>query len=273
MADRFTIVGGRGFVGGALAASLRDAGHAVQIFTHRDDLAGHDLGHVVYASGVAASATDDAAYAVAAHVTGLANLLAASRFESLLYLSSTRVYGAATRTDEDAPLTVHPTTADTYRITKIAGEALALAQPNPAVRVARLSNVAGPSFRSPLFLSDVLRQAARSGRAEVRTLRASAKDYVTIADVCRYLVQIARGGRARVYNVAAGRNTENGAIYDVLTRLGVTIAIAPDATVAATPPIDARRVHAEFGPPDGDVLALVPELLVAFAREAAWATP
>jgi len=259
----FTIVGGRGFIGGALAAELRARGWDVAIATHRDAFAGRDLGHVVYASGIAASGVADAAYAVAAHVDGVAAILARARFDSLLYLSSTRVYGDDPITREEQPLRVEPARADLYRITKIAGEAVCLAHPSPHVRVARLSNV-GASIRSPLFLSDVLRQAAAGGRAHVRTLPASAKDYLTVGDACRYLAEIALRGGERLYNVAAGRNVENGAIYAALERLGVTIDVVPEAALAVTPAIDAARLQREFGPPREDVLASLPALLAAF---------
>jgi len=268
MPTRFTIVGGRGFIGTALAASLRSAGHEVTVATHRDDLAGRDLHHAIYASGIAASSADDPGYAFGVHVEGARRLLTACRFDSFLYLSSTRVYGNGADTSESAVLPVAPAAAETYRISKIAGETLCLAQPNPAVRVARLSNIAGPSFDSPLFLSDVLRQAVRDGRAAVRTLRASAKDYLSIDDACRYLTAIALRGGERIYNVAAGRNISNGAIYDALAALGVEIAIDAAATLAVTPPIDARRLQAEFGPPLDDVVALLPATYDAFARHA-----
>ena len=268
MPNRFTIVGGRGFVGSALARSLRSAGHDVSIVAHRDDLAGAALHHVVYASGIAASSADDPGYAFGAHVAGAERILARSSYDSFLYLSSTRVYGTSERTDEGTPLMVAPGVPDVYRISKIAGETLTLANASPSARVARLSNVAGASYESPLFLSDVLRQAAQTGRVDVRTQRASAKDYISIDDVCRYLTQIALGGAERIYNVAAGTNIENGAIYDVLERLGIIVAIEPAAALARTPVIAVRRLRDEFGPVRDDVLPLVPELLARFCAHA-----
>jgi len=265
--DPFTIVGGRGFIGSALAASLSAAGAPVRIASHQDSLAGAPLGHVIYASGVAASAAADPAYAFAVHVEGARRILAGGRFDSFLYLSSTRVYGAATETGEEAALRVMPAEPgnDVYRISKIAGEALCLAAPGAGVRVARLSNVSGESYRSPLFLSDVLRQAARAGRAVVHTTRDSGKDYITIGDVCRYLTGIALRGSARTYNVAAGANVANGAIYDSLSTLGIDVVIAEDAKRAWTPPIDVTRLQAEFGPPREAVLATLPGLLQSFS--------
>jgi nucleoside-diphosphate-sugar epimerase len=268
MTTRFTIVGGRGFIGAALADTLRSAGHDVAIASHGDDVAGRDLAHVIYASGIAASSASDPGYAFEVHVAGVARILAQARFASLLFLSSTRVYDGADATNEDARLTIVPAAAEIYRVSKIAGEARCLAHPDPAVRVARLSNIAGPSFASPLFLSDVLRQAARTGRATVRTLRDSAKDYLAIGDACRYLGAIALHGTERIYNVAAGENITNGAIYDVLAGLGIDVAIDPAATLARTPAIDARRLHAAFGAPEENVLATLPALYDAFAQHA-----
>jgi nucleoside-diphosphate-sugar epimerase len=270
--DRFTIVGGRGFIGSALAATLRERGADVAILTHRDALGDAALGHVIYASGVAASSAGDPSYAFGAHVEGVRRMLDGGRFTSLLYLSSTRVYGASAGTSEGAALSVEPEPGrDAYRASKIAGETLCLATPLPAVRVARLSNVAGASFDSSLFLSDVLRQAARERRVVVRTTRDSAKDYITIGDACRYLLEIAQAGRARLYNVAAGENVENGAIYDFLTAHGIAIEVVPGAARSVTPAIDVRRLRAEFGPARESLLERLPELLDAFTAHAATA--
>jgi nucleoside-diphosphate-sugar epimerase len=266
MVDRFTVVGGRGFIGSALCAALHAGGNDVVSATHRDVPYGVPLGHVIYASGVSASTAEDASYAYAAHVEGVRRILDAGAFDSLLYLSSTRVYDGATATSEDTAPAVRPAEGrDLYRITKLAGEALCLAHAAPAVRVARLSNVSGANFASPLFLSDVLRQAVRERRVAVRTTRESAKDYIPLGEACRYLIAIARGGRERLYNVAQGENVANGTIYDALAARGIEIEIAPGAATVLTPPIDVRRLHAEFGPSRESLPALLPQLFEQFA--------
>jgi len=262
--DRYTVVGARGFIGAALVERLRSRGHDVFGVSHDGDVdATPDLGHVIYASGIAAAAAPDPGYAFAVHVEGVRRILG-RRPRSLLYLSSTRVYGASSRTDEAAPLAVEPGADDVYRISKIAGEALCLGTPRAEVRVARLSNVIGPSFRSTLFLSDVLRQAARGGPVRVRTTRDSAKDYLLVDDACRYLCAIAAGGRERLYNVAYGANLDNGAIFDALAANGVAIEIAADAGRAIAQPIAVARLQAEFGPPQSAPLAAIPALYQAF---------
>ena len=268
--ERYTVVGARGFIGSALAERLRAGGHNVTGMSHDakfDPPAG--LGHVIYASGIAAAGAADAGYAYAVHVEGLRRIIAGGSATSLLYLSSTRVYDGSPDTRESARLGVDPAGGDIYRITKIAGEALCLSVSSPAFRVARLSNVAGASFRSPLFLSDILRQAAAGSRVSVRTTRDSAKDYLTIDDVCRYLAAIARSGRERLYNVASGTNTTNGAIFDALQHVcNATIDIAPDAARAVTPAIDVERLQAEFGPAQTPFVTEIPAIYAAFAAHA-----
>ena len=87
---------------------------------------------------------------------------------SLLYLSTTRVYRNALETTESATLQVSPTDPDdVYNITKLAGEALCLSLPNPTTRVARLSNVIGAGAQSDSFLASVMRDA-REGAVTIR---------------------------------------------------------------------------------------------------------
>jgi len=270
MSDRYTIVGGRGFIGRALCERLRLAGHDVSVRTHLEAVDGTPLGHVVYASGIAGATASDPPYAYGSHIDGVRRILEGARFDSFLYLSSARVYGASAETTESAPLSVEPDGGrDLYRITKIAGEARVLAHPSPAVRVARLSNVTGESFTSSLFISDVLRQAAATGRIAVRTTRLSAKDYIAIGDACRYLAAIATRGAARIYNVAWGANITNGAIYDALQALGIVIDIAPDAADVSLPVVSVHRLQTEFGPPDESLLTNLPLYLEQFRAHAA----
>lgn len=265
MGHRYTIVGGRGFIGSSLAGILRERGDDVRITAHTDELGDEQLGTVLYASGVAASGTTDTSYAFTSQYDGVRRILDAGRFASFVLCSSARVYANQPDTNERASLPVWPETGnDIYRISKIAGEAICLAHPDPNVRVARLSNVVGENIRSPLFLADVFRQAAQTGRVDVRTTPDSEKDYIAIADVCRFVIAIAAGAKERVYNVASGANITNGAIYDVLRAAGVNVVIAEGAASVRTPAIDVTRLATEFGPARERVLPALPSLFERF---------
>jgi len=260
----WTVIGARGFIGGTFARRLRDDGESVLALSHEQALEYRgDLGDVIYASGVAWGANERREEACRTHVDVPRELLL-KELQSFLYLSSTRVYGASAQTSESvAPQVV---AGDAYAETKAAGERIVLDDPRPAMRVVRLSNVYGPSFDSGLMLSDFLRQAARTGRIAVRSSSESEKDHVSVDDVVRATLQIARSGRERLYNVAAGRNTRQGDLLAAIAAAGdCAIEVPPNAPAIRFAPIDVRRIRDEFAFSARDVLADIPYLWRAFA--------
>lgn len=258
----WTVIGARGFIGSAFTRALRARGDEVVELTSSAALEWDaDLGDVVYASGVAWDANRRAADAQTLHVD-VPRALLEKRITSLMYISSTRVYGDAIRTNE--PASLHVDESDVYASSKIAGEKAMLADPRPSVKVVRLSNVYGESFRSGLMLSDFLRQAAQTGSIVVRSSRASEKDHVSIEDVVELTLRIVRHGKERLYNVAAGKNTLQGAVLDAIAASsGCRITVEGDAIVRFAP-IDISRVRDEFDFQARDVIADIPALWEAF---------
>jgi nucleoside-diphosphate-sugar epimerase len=112
-------------------------------------------------------------------------------------------------THEGAMLLALPSDpSDLYSLTKLAGEALCLTDPRSTTRVARLSNVYGINMPEATFLGGVLHQGYRTGKVMFQQSPASARDYVSVAAVARLLPAIASTGRHRLYNIAAGSNTD-----------------------------------------------------------------
>lgn len=269
---KFTVIGASGFVGRHLAERLRSSGHDVAA-PQRGEACAREPGHVVYCVGVTADFRSRPYDTVTAHISYLADVLGRVRPLSFLYLSSTRVYGHSQTSEETTRLALSPSDPDDlYNATKIAGEALCLAQPNDAVRVARLSNVYGPAMDAGTrprddFLAAVIREAM-SGKIVLRTALDSEKDYIAVEDVVRAIERIALYGRHRLYNVASGRNITHRAIAERLATLtGCKIAVQPEAPKVAYPPIDTLRIASEFR--DGDrwspagLLERLPELIAA----------
>lgn len=271
----FTVLGASGYIGGHMVRWLRTAGHAV--YAPRRGAPGaldQPLGHVIFAIGLTADFRSRPLDTMDAHVSALVEVLRCGRFDSLTYLSSTRVYAGLTRGCEDAALVVNPSDAnDLYNLSKLAGEALCLAEPGRRVRVARLSNVFGTDMdRGPQpsanFLAALIREATETGSIRLGTAPGSSKDYVAIDDVARALHRIALDGTNRLYNVASGHNTTNGDIAAALARLtGCRIEVAPAARAVTYPPIDTRRLASLF-PPErpwapASVLDRLPEILSA----------
>lgn len=261
--SQFTVLGASGFVGSALAASLRARGHAVFAPARADPAVfERSLGHVIYCIGMTADFRSKPFETVDAHVGVLAQVLGRASFDSLLYLSSTRVYGNGDQAREDARLQVDPNDpSDLYNLTKLAGESLCRNCGKPGVKVARLSNVVGSDPDSPNFLASLMREAL-AGRIELRSDPASAKDYVLLDDVVALLPAIAVAGRHWLYNVASGERISHAQLVAALVSLtGCASAVAPGSPRFDFPDIDIGRVRAEFGFSPSPVLAQLPRLV------------
>lgn len=255
----FTVLGASGYIGSRLVAHLRTQGHTVWAPARGDaKLLQRPLGHVLYCAGLTADFRSRPFDTADAHVGLLNEVLRHARFDSLLYLSSTRVYMGSSSTHEDAPLTVLPGDPSyLYNLTKLTGESLCHASGRPGVRVARLSNVVGPGMdaTSGNLVADLVHQAQR-GRIVLRSDPQSAKDYVHIDDLLDWLPRIALTGRAATYNVASGRQTLHAQWLAWLqARTGCTVEVAADAPLQQFSPIDVQRMQAEWGATPRAVLA------------------
>lgn len=261
-AERFTVLGATGTIGGRLVADLRARGHAVFTPPRGENLSGVPLGHAIYAIGITADFRTKPLETIDAHVCVLRDLLARAEFESLTYLSSTRIYGGLpvnAPAREDMRLTVDPNSAsDLYNLSKLMGESLCLHGGRKNVRAVRLSNVIGAEEPdSDNFVPSLVREA-RTGVVILRQAIESAKDYIHIDDVTAMLPEIAMEGRHRLYNLASGRNISHREwTYRLSVRTGCRIEVAPDAPRVDFPPIDISRLVQEFRFEPRDVLTSV----------------
>lgn len=246
---RVTVLGASGFIGRALCDHLGRQGWWV-LAPGRDwsSLWEHNLGHVIYAVGLTADFRHRLPDTMEAHVCRLLEVLRRGRFDSLLYLSSTRVYGHSVDAHEDTPLQAHPADAsDLYNLSKLAGESLCLTDIRPQVRVARLSNVYGPGMAPEVFLAAILGEALRSGKVVFRTSPETARDYVALEDVVSVLLPLALQGRHRLYNVAAGVNVDNRTLATLIRQqTGAETLFAEDAAPIVFPPISVERLAADL---------------------------
>lgn len=259
----FTVLGASGYIGSHLVAHLRSQGHAVWAPERGDaQVFKQPLGHVFYCVGLTADFRTRPFDTVDAHVGMLTEVLRRAQFDSLLYLSSTRVYMGAASTDEDAPLTVLPGDPSyLYNLTKLTGESLCHAYGRAGVRVARLSNVVGPDMdeQSGNLVADLVRQA-RQGVMVLRSNPFSEKDYIHVEDVVQWLPLISLGGKFATYNVASGVQTTH---LQWLEWLGKHYAsrweVQHTAPLQFFAPINVARLQVEFGikarPVGMDVLA------------------
>lgn len=272
---RFTVLGASGFIGRALCLNLVTGPDATVWAPDRAELGGllaepdtQELGHVFYCIGLTADFRTRPFDTVEAHVCLLRQILHSGRFDSLTYLSSTRVYEGSADTGETAVLAASPADpSHLYNLSKLMGEALCHAA-GPRAKVVRLSNVFGDAMPARNFLSQLMTEAAGTGSVHFLTAPNSAKDFVSLRDVARWLPEIALRGAHPLYNIASGYNVSNAELAALFEREGVTARFAPNAPTWTFPEIDTRRLRAEFGLAQHSLQAEFGSLLAGFAAQA-----
>jgi nucleoside-diphosphate-sugar epimerase len=156
--------------------------------------------------------------AVEAHVCLLHKILKKCKFDSFLYLSSTRVYANSLSIDENTQILVNPNKFEgIYNISKIMGESLCFASVKPNVHIVILSNVVGNCNNTNDFLSSLIHDAINYKKIILHTTSRSKKDYVYIDDV-KILPKILVQSKQKIYNVVSGKNTKVKEITDELKK-------------------------------------------------------
>lgn len=262
-----TVLGASGFIGSRLVKRLETLGREHRAVKRDDSLPSGSLGHVIYCIGLTADFRSRPLDTVEAHVCKLLEVLRGCEFESLLYLSSTRLYSGADSTSEESAIRIAPLDGnDLYNASKAMGESLALNSGRTA-RVARISNVYGSDFASDNFLSSIIRDTVVRKEIVFRTSADSVKDYISVDNVVDSLIDIAIEGKERIYNLASGSNVSNGELAEKLRRLtGCPIQFSDPAPSVTFPPINTDRLRAEFDFQPSRVLDDLPQLVDLYRR-------
>ncbi len=268
-----TVLGSSGFVGSHLVERLRGLDVAHFAPGRGDDLPRENLGDVIYCIGLTADFRTKPFETVEAHVCKLLRILQECEFDSLLYLSSMRLYEAHVgEAREEDPIQVAPLNPiDLMNISKAMGESLLFAC-GTKTRVARLSSVYGSDFASPGFLSAVLKEAISTNQVTLQTSLEAERDYVSIDDVVDALIKIATEGRHRVYNVASGVNVSNRELTQRISELtGCRVEVAPVPSQTTYPRINIDRMREEFGFAPASILDDTEQLVELYRRhQGAW---
>ncbi|MCU8022001.1 MULTISPECIES: NAD-dependent epimerase/dehydratase family protein [unclassified Shewanella] len=216
----YTVVGGRGFIGSEIVKQLELDGHSVFV-PEIDDarLFTQSLGVVIDCAGFG-DCQKDPLLVFNSNSRLLADILAKSDFEKLLYISSNRVYMGQKDASESGDLTI--LSADNRRLfnlTKLVSEELCLLSGKDVV-ILRPANVYGLALNSPLFLPAITRNAINNKQVDMYVTPEYKKDYVSVVDVACAACQLAAKTNLsqKIFNVASGINTSAGDIATVLSQ-------------------------------------------------------
>lgn len=247
----FTVIGASGFIGSHLTRYLRAEGRDVHA-PERNDRAAYDkpLGHALYCAGMTADYAARPVATVEAHVGLLGRLLREATFDSLLYLSSTRLYdGCAGLCNEETDLVLNPANPrHLFDFSKGLGESLCHASGRPEVRIARLSSVYADDLSADNYLHGLIKSALAEARVETGAPPNAERDYVHKDDVCRLLEAIALDGKRAVYNVASGENVSNARLFALIEELtGAHVSGGAAQPGLAFPTICVAAAQDDFG--------------------------
>ena len=216
--SRYTVFGGRGFIGSEITRMLTQQGHTIWVPERGDDsIFDVDLGIVIYCAGNGdCKNTPFAVFEANCHL--LAQLLEKATFSRLVYISSTRVYmNSETSHEQDDVLVCVDDGRRLFNLTKLVGEELCL-KSGREITIVRPSNVYGVALNSPLFLPAITRNAINHGKVDMYIAPDYAKDYVSVSDVASATIRLATLPEAvgQIVNVAAGYNVTAQQIAEVL---------------------------------------------------------
>ena len=263
-----TILGASGFIGSHLVERLEELGKPFDAPGRDQTISLRNAGDVIYCIGLTADFRSRPFDTVRAHVCKLLEVLQDGKFDSLLYLSSTRLYRTdmpEAREDDSFQFnSLNP--SDLYNISKAMGESLSLTC-GKKTRVVRLSNVYGDDLSSENFLPSVIKDALSKKEVKLQTAADSTKDYVNIRDVVDGIINIATKGQHTIYNLASGVNVSNQQLMDRISELtGCHVEFDGHAPTISFPPINIDRMRTEFEFRPSNVLADITTLVDSYRR-------
>ena len=217
--SKFTVFGGRGFIGFEFVKELKAQGHDVFV-PERDDISIYeiDLGTVIYCAGYG-DCQKDPFNVLIANVILLSTLLQKAKFDKLVYISSTRVYMNQELSNENSNLIIcEDDSRRLFNLTKLTAEELCLKSSRDCL-IIRPSNVYGLALNSTLFLPSIIRNAINNSQVDMYITPSYAKDYVSVSDVVESTLALLEvKSIPRVVNIAYGQNVTAQEISDVLIK-------------------------------------------------------
>ncbi|CAH1597037.1 dTDP-glucose 4,6-dehydratase [Vibrio owensii] len=216
----YTVVGGSGFIGKEMVNLLTQQGFDCWVPQKNDEsIYTRELGTVIYAAGFG-DCKNDPFNVFEANSLLLKNILEKSKFETMIYISSTRVYMNSDDSSVDSNVIIgNEDSRRLFNLTKLVAEELCLLSDRNCI-IVRPSNVYGLALNSPLFLPSIIKDAINKGMVNMYVEPSYSKDYISVDDVVRSILNISllRENNHKVINIASGYNVTAKTISDILVK-------------------------------------------------------
>jgi len=259
-----TVLGSSGFIGSHIVKTLAATNVSFYAPNRTDDLRNKDLGDVIYCIGMTADFRKKPFETVDAHIGFLQNILKNCQFNSITYLSSSRVYihnKEQEVTESDSVLINANDPDDLYNLTKLTGERLCLSS-NKKSKIARISNVFSPATISNSFLLSIISEITATGKLTLYMDPASSKDYILIDDIVSLLIQLATDDEQGIYNLSSGINTSvNEIISEIKKYIPNFATVNADGKPIVFPRISNKKITAKFNYKPQSLIQFIPQLL------------
>ena len=244
-----TVLGASGFIGSQIIKKLIFSNAPFYAPSRGEDIFNKDLGDIIYCIGLTADFRTKPFETINAHICKLNEVLSKCSFNSLTYLSSTRVYINSTQPvayEEDKLLIDVMDSDDLYTLSKLTGERLCLSS-GKKIKIIRLSNIIGKEDSNINFLSSIINTIKKEKAVLLQQSLSSSKDFVFIDDVVDVILKIIFTGKHQVYNVASGQNTTNESILIELQKyFTYTFSLTETSTKKVFPNISIQKICTEF---------------------------
>lgn len=244
-----TVLGASGFIGSKLLYTISQRGLDFFVPKRNENLNGKDLGNIIYCIGLTADFRVKPFETIEAHVCYLSKILKEANFNSLTYLSSSRLYinSSENEVNEDSDIKISINDPDElYTLSKLTGERICLSS-DRNTKIVRLSNVFGEDFYSNNFIFNLLNKIINNSKIELFTTLNSAKDYISIESVTSLLLDISMSDDSGIYNVANGENISNEDILLIISQFfNFEYFVNPNAKQIIHPLINIEKIKKKF---------------------------
>ena len=207
MKKKFTVFGHSGFLGKNVVNYLIKNGFKYFLPPRNKYKFKKNLNNVIFCIG-SDNVFNNPINAINANLKILIEVIENNRFDSFLFISSTRIYLGSKKTREIDEININPNNPTyLFNLLKLASENYCLSKKNKNIKIVRLSNLYGEYFKDQIYLlPTLLRNIKRNKKITITINKNSKKNYLDVNDAIPLFLKILKKSKYKIYNIASNRS-------------------------------------------------------------------